>query len=80
MIEYVFRKANQSNESIPLLNERIAVMREVGFILCNVGGPISLFLEPEGLILYLRVMEGPFRVSSTSSNGNTMGRARLLTW
>ena len=80
MIEYVFRKANQSNESIPLLNERIAVMRELGFILCNVGGPISLFLEPEGLILYLRVMEGPFRVSSTSSNGNTMGRARLLTW
>lgn len=80
MIEYVFRKANQSSESIPLLKERIAVMREVGFILCNVGGSLFCFLELEGLIPRLRVTEGPLRVSSTSSNGRTMGMARLLTW
>ena len=36
LIEYVFRQASQSTESIPLLRERIAVMREVGFILCSV--------------------------------------------
>jgi hypothetical protein len=48
MIEYVFRKANQSSESIPLLNERIAIMREVGFILCNVGGPIFCFPDARG--------------------------------
>jgi len=36
LIEYVFRAAPQSSESIPLLRERITVMREVGFILCNV--------------------------------------------
>jgi hypothetical protein len=36
LIEHVFRAAKQSGEQIPLLQERIAVMREVGFILCSV--------------------------------------------
>lgn len=36
LIEDVFRAAQQSGEQIPLLRERITVMREVGFILCNV--------------------------------------------
>ncbi|PPQ92854.1 hypothetical protein CVT25_004342 [Psilocybe cyanescens] len=46
LIEHVFRKADQSTESIPLLRERIAVMREVGFILCNgYGGSFKGFLD-----------------------------------
>lgn len=37
LIEHIFRAAAQSRETIPLLRERIAVMREVGFILCAVS-------------------------------------------
>ncbi|KZP18587.1 hypothetical protein FIBSPDRAFT_933362 [Athelia psychrophila] len=35
MIEYIFRPAAQSTEVIPLLQERISIMREVGSILCR---------------------------------------------
>ncbi|KAI6016251.1 hypothetical protein EDC04DRAFT_2577684 [Pisolithus marmoratus] len=35
LIAYVFRAAAQCREPIPLLQERIAIMREVGSILCN---------------------------------------------
>lgn len=45
LIEYVFRPAKQSNEPIPLLPERIAIMRQVGYILCNVGNH-SHFSKP----------------------------------
>lgn len=38
LIESVFRPAAHCSETIPLLRERIAIMREVGFILCNVRG------------------------------------------
>lgn len=37
VIEYVFRPVKQSSETIPLLKQRIAIMREVGFILCTVS-------------------------------------------
>ena len=36
-IAHVFRAAAQSTETIPLLKERIAIMREVGSILCTVS-------------------------------------------
>jgi len=42
LIEHVFRAAPQSMEGIPLLRERIAIMREVGAILCTVGIPPPL--------------------------------------
>ncbi|CAA7262957.1 unnamed protein product [Cyclocybe aegerita] len=46
LIEHVFREAKQSTESIPLLKERVGVMREVGFILCNsFGGSFKGFLD-----------------------------------
>ncbi|KAF9464102.1 hypothetical protein BDZ94DRAFT_1191512 [Collybia nuda] len=46
LIEKVFRAADQSSETIPLLQQRIAIMREVGFILCNsFGGSFQGFLE-----------------------------------
>lgn len=38
LIEHIFRPAEQSSETLPLLRERIAIMREVGFILCNSFG------------------------------------------
>ncbi len=37
LIEHLFRAAPQAKEGIPLLPERIAVMREVGAILCAVS-------------------------------------------
>ncbi|KAG0703753.1 hypothetical protein DFH29DRAFT_803024 [Suillus ampliporus] len=46
LIAHVFRAAPQSTESVPLFNERIAIMREVGTILCNdFGGSYLGFLE-----------------------------------
>ncbi|KAG6865127.1 hypothetical protein C0991_004968 [Blastosporella zonata] len=46
LIEHVFRAAPQSTEPIPLLKERIAIMREVGSILCkDFGGSFQGFLE-----------------------------------
>ncbi|KAG1748560.1 hypothetical protein EDB19DRAFT_210141 [Suillus lakei] len=47
LIAHVFRAAPQSAESMPLLNERLAIMREVGTILCNddFGGSYLGFLE-----------------------------------
>ncbi|KAF5343243.1 hypothetical protein D9758_013411 [Tetrapyrgos nigripes] len=46
LIEYIFRAAGQSTETIPLLRERIAIMREVGFILCHsYGGSFQGFLD-----------------------------------
>lgn len=47
LIEHIFRATNQSNEPIPLLRERIAIMREVGYILCNVSS------RPTVLALYM---------------------------
>ena len=37
LIEHVFRVAHHASEDIPLLPERIAIMREVGAILCAVS-------------------------------------------
>ncbi|KAH7876129.1 uncharacterized protein C8R40DRAFT_1043548 [Lentinula edodes] len=46
LIESVFRPASQCSETVPLLQERISVMREVGFILCtSFGGSYQGFLE-----------------------------------
>ncbi|KAA1469672.1 hypothetical protein DENSPDRAFT_816777 [Dentipellis sp. KUC8613] len=61
LIEHVFRAAPRCREGIPLLRERIAVMREVGFILCaSFGGSFQGFLDefkrrygPEGTALQL---------------------------
>ncbi|KAL4081251.1 hypothetical protein J3A83DRAFT_4083856 [Scleroderma citrinum] len=46
LISHVFRAAPQSTEQIPLLKERIAIMREVGSILCTeFGGSYLGFLD-----------------------------------
>ncbi|KAF8339741.1 uncharacterized protein EI90DRAFT_3037634 [Cantharellus anzutake] len=45
LIEYVFRKSSESVEDMPLLQERIRVMREVGSILCErFGGSFQEFI------------------------------------
>ena len=36
LIEHIFRSTEESSEDIPLLRERMSIMREVGFILCTV--------------------------------------------
>ncbi|KAJ6515612.1 hypothetical protein C8R45DRAFT_888552 [Mycena sanguinolenta] len=46
LIEHVFRPAEGCGENIPLLAQRIAIMREVGFILCHgFGGSFQGFLD-----------------------------------
>ncbi|KAG5645986.1 hypothetical protein DXG03_004587 [Asterophora parasitica] len=46
LLEQVFRPAKQSTETVPLFRQRIAIMREVGTILCkNFGGSFQGFLE-----------------------------------
>ncbi|TBU46670.1 hypothetical protein BD309DRAFT_915504 [Dichomitus squalens] len=46
LIEHVFRPASQSAETIPLLRERIAILREVGTILCQeFGGSFYGFVQ-----------------------------------
>lgn len=36
MVEYIFRAAPQSKEGIPLLAERISILRQNGEVLCKV--------------------------------------------
>ncbi|EGN98537.1 hypothetical protein SERLA73DRAFT_91948 [Serpula lacrymans var. lacrymans S7.3] len=46
VIEYVFRPASQCSETLPLLKERIQIMREVGSILCKrFSGSYQGFIE-----------------------------------
>ncbi|KAL1727142.1 hypothetical protein EV714DRAFT_286708 [Schizophyllum commune] len=46
LIAHVFRRAPQSEENIPLLRERIGIMRENGRILCeNFGGSFTGFID-----------------------------------
>ncbi|KAF4576929.1 Queuosine 5'-phosphate N-glycosylase/hydrolase [Pleurotus pulmonarius] len=46
LIEHVFRPAESCLETIPLLQSRIAIMREVGHILCtNFGGSFKGFMD-----------------------------------
>lgn len=82
LIEHIFRPAKQSSEPLPLLRERIAIMREVGFILCNVRGFIISFRnsnsneDPRALV-------DPIRDSLTNSGDVTITLERhwdLSSW
>jgi hypothetical protein len=44
LVEHIFRVAPHASEDIPLLPERIAIMREVGAILCAVSVDFVVFL------------------------------------
>ena len=80
LIIHIFRAAKQSNEPIPLLLERIAIMRQVGYILCNVSSR-PIFLAPSKLFLnfFFRVMEALSKASWTSFNDSTTTKVHLLT-
>ncbi|KXN81787.1 hypothetical protein AN958_03713, partial [Leucoagaricus sp. SymC.cos] len=46
LIEHVFRPTQRSTESMPLIHDRIRILREVGFILCNnFGGSFKGFIN-----------------------------------
>ncbi|KAJ8691222.1 hypothetical protein PTI98_010818 [Pleurotus ostreatus] len=46
LIEHIFRPVEGCSETIPLLQSRIAIMREVGHILCmNFGGSFKGFMD-----------------------------------
>ena len=83
LIEHVFRATNQSNEPIPLLRERIAIMREVGYILCNVSNrPINL-THPASLLYAAktslhRAMAALSMAFWMSFNDNTMTKGHPL--
>jgi 2C-methyl-D-erythritol 2,4-cyclodiphosphate synthase len=62
LIEYIFRGAKQSNKLIPLLRERIAIIREVGYILCNVSRHLT-FHTPKKLTTLHRAMEALSKAS-----------------
>jgi Potential Queuosine, Q, salvage protein family len=47
LIEHVFRVAPQASEGLPLLEERIAIMRQVGSILCDVSVGLLQFSHAE---------------------------------
>jgi hypothetical protein len=36
LMVHIFRQSDESKESMPLLHERIDIMRENGYILCKV--------------------------------------------
>ena len=42
VLEDIFQPSDERMEAIPLLSERIAILREVGTILCSVSGLFSV--------------------------------------
>jgi hypothetical protein len=85
LLEHIFRPAVSSTENIPLLQERIAVMREVGFILCAVRLSVSLSARTGKVTLYLinRALVAPFKGSSTNFIEDTNIKAQpsnLFKW
>jgi hypothetical protein len=83
LIEHVFRVAPHASEDIPLLPERIAIMREVGAILCAVSVASVAFLLKEFSMLNdldarleCRISADRFRDSSRRSSADTTTTAR----
>lgn len=56
LVTHIFRRARDSKEDIPLLQERIAIMRENGFILCQVR-PVSFCAIPITHILLRHLVD-----------------------
>jgi hypothetical protein len=87
LIEHLFRVAPQASEDIPLLPERIAIMREVGAILCAVSvGFVAFPLKVQHVErlgrstrisnLEFRISADRFRDSSRRSSADTTMTAR----
>lgn len=81
LIEHIFRVAPHASEDIPLLPERIAIMREVGAILCAVSVSLrpcqsSALLNDLDARLEFRISADLFRDSSRRSSADTTMTAR----
>jgi hypothetical protein len=79
LIEHVFRVAPYASEDIPLLPERIAIMRQVGAILCAVSVAFLLkfrMLNDFDARLEFRISADRFRDSSRRSSADTKMTAR----
>jgi Potential Queuosine, Q, salvage protein family len=82
LIEHVFRVAPHASEDIPLLPERIAIMRQVGAILCAVSIGFVAFLLKFRMLndfdarLEFRISADRFRDSSRRSSADTTMTAR----
>jgi Potential Queuosine, Q, salvage protein family len=82
LIEHVFRVAPHASEDIPLLPERIAIMRQVGAILCAVSVGFVAFLLNFRMLndfdarLEFRISVDRFRDSSRRSSADTTMTAR----
>jgi len=82
LIEHVFRVAPHASEDIPLLPERIAIMRQVGAILCAVSVVFVAFLFNFSMLnnfdarFEFRISADRFRDSSRRSSADTAVTAR----
>lgn len=78
LIAHIFRRAAQSSENIPLLKERIAILREVGSILTTV----SWFIRSYGGLLLtshdLQQYRGSFQTFLNTLQEEHQGRATAL--
>ena len=80
LVEYIFRPADQCNETIPLLKERIVIMREVGLILCNVSiSFVCVAYEHIDTGLIYRASQGHSRVLFRNSIDSTVVKEQLWT-
>ncbi|KAK7040162.1 hypothetical protein VNI00_009968 [Paramarasmius palmivorus] len=61
LIESVFCEAEQCNEGMPLLQQRISIMREVGFILTNVGRLVRSDAETNLSVPSLQAFDGSYQ-------------------
>ena len=78
LIEHIFRPADQCNDAIPLLKERIAIMREVGLILCNVCVSfVWWFMNIINTGLISRASRGHSRLSFKNFIGSTGVKEQL---
>lgn len=75
MIAHVFRAAPQSQETIPLLAERIAILRENGSILCKVSF-VSPVTYDDFETRVSSTMVAPSKDSTSTSSAKLMERAQ----
>ena len=79
LIRHIFRGAPQAREAIPLLSERIAIMREVGTILCSVCVEFCHSIQPLNEV-WFRNTAGRSRDSSKPSSVGTIMTVRRYNW
>jgi hypothetical protein len=77
-IEHVFRPSPDSKEMIPLLSERIAIMRQVGSVLCSVRPSFALFRGLSSLVFNAKQFNGSYHGFFEKFNEHYEGRGTAL--